>query len=160
MGCLSWVLWRKDTKRYWECIIAGFQEIIRRKISFVWQWQNYFCVDSLGLIFLVPGINLWMHPANKKWCYILTSSLIGWAHTQNNPFSTGVNIAICNHHFKHGADRSGLTRTRKWVYNCPYNMISEIHLNTLKQRQNGWHLADDIFKSIFIDENLSSPHTL
>ena len=30
-------------------------------------------------------IILCMHPANKRWCYIVTSSLIGWALTQNDP---------------------------------------------------------------------------
>ena len=37
------------------------------------------------------GIILWMHPANKRWRYIVTSSLIGWAHTQNDP-DTGIFI--------------------------------------------------------------------
>ena len=26
-----------------------------------------------------------MCPANERWCYIVTSSLIGWAHIQNDP---------------------------------------------------------------------------
>ena len=26
-----------------------------------------------------------MCPANQRWCYIVTSSLIGWAHRQNDP---------------------------------------------------------------------------
>ena len=34
---------------------------------------------------LPPGIISWMHPANKRRCYIVTSSLIGWAHSQNDP---------------------------------------------------------------------------
>ena len=29
-----------------------------------------------------------MHPANVRRRYIVTSSLIGWAHTQNNPWNT------------------------------------------------------------------------
>ena len=29
------------------------------------------------------GITLSMHPANERWRYIVTSSPIGWAHTQN-----------------------------------------------------------------------------
>ena len=32
---------------------------------------------------------MFMHPANERWCYIVTSSLIGWAHTQNDP-------CVCN----------------------------------------------------------------
>ena len=31
------------------------------------------------------GIILYMRPANERRRYILTSSLIGWAHTQNDP---------------------------------------------------------------------------
>ena len=30
-------------------------------------------------------IILWMRPANERWCYTATPSLIGWAHTQNDP---------------------------------------------------------------------------
>ena len=32
------------------------------------------------------GIILCMHPANEWRCYIVTSSLIGWAHMKNNPW--------------------------------------------------------------------------
>ena len=31
------------------------------------------------------GIILCVHPANERLCYIVTSSLIGLAHTQNDP---------------------------------------------------------------------------
>ena len=31
------------------------------------------------------GIILYMRPANERWCYIVTSSLIGWEHRQNDP---------------------------------------------------------------------------
>ena len=34
-------------------------------------------------IFNYPGITLWMRPANERRRYIVTSSLIGWAHIQN-----------------------------------------------------------------------------
>ena len=30
------------------------------------------------------GIILCMHPANERWCYSVTPSLIGWVHTQND----------------------------------------------------------------------------
>ena len=33
------------------------------------------------------GIILCMRPANERWCYNVTSSLIGWAHSQNYPWS-------------------------------------------------------------------------
>ena len=32
-----------------------------------------------------------MHPANKRSRYIVTYSLIGWAHTQNDPVNAGFN---------------------------------------------------------------------
>ena len=34
---------------------------------------------------LYGGIILYMHPTNERRRYIVTSSLIGWVHTQNNP---------------------------------------------------------------------------
>ena len=33
------------------------------------------------------GIILCMHPAKERWSYIVTSSLIGWVHTQIDPSS-------------------------------------------------------------------------
>ena len=33
-----------------------------------------------------PGIILCMGPANERWCYTVTPSLIGWAYTQNDPW--------------------------------------------------------------------------
>ena len=35
--------------------------------------------------YILPGIILWMCPANERWCYIVTLSLFGWVHTQNDP---------------------------------------------------------------------------
>ena len=32
------------------------------------------------------GIILCMHLANERWCYIVTSSFIGWVHTQHDPW--------------------------------------------------------------------------
>ena len=40
------------------------------------------------------GIILYMHPANERRCYIVTSSLIGWVHTQNDPCSVPRHCAI------------------------------------------------------------------
>ena len=36
-------------------------------------------------LYLSAGIILCMRPANERWRYSVTSSLIGWAHSQNDP---------------------------------------------------------------------------
>ena len=69
----------------------------------------------------VPGINLWMCPANDRRRYIVTSSLIGWAHTPNDP---------C----------------------CAYLWASTI--STLRPRQNGRYVTDNISKCIILNENV------
>ena len=33
-----------------------------------------------------PRDHLYLHPANERWCYIVTLSLIGWARIQNDPW--------------------------------------------------------------------------
>ena len=43
-----------------------------------------FCDSSVTFY---AGIILWMRSDNERRCYIVTSSLIGWAHTQNDPCS-------------------------------------------------------------------------
>ena len=37
-----------------------------------------------------------MRPANERWCYSVTPSLIGWAHTENDPclWEEGGNINL------------------------------------------------------------------
>ena len=42
-----------------------------------------------------PGINLCMRPANERWCYIVTWSLIGWAHTQNDLWTPHPHWWLC-----------------------------------------------------------------
>ena len=44
--------------------------------------KTYMCTHILYML-LKSGIILCMHSANERWRYIVTSSLIGWAHTQN-----------------------------------------------------------------------------
>ena len=51
------------------------QEISREQSS------NDYHMIVIGIVII-----LWMHPANEWWRYIVTSSLIGWAHSQNDPF--------------------------------------------------------------------------
>ena len=43
------------------------------------------------------GIVLCMHPANERRRYIVTSSLIGWAHTQNDPWCSVSDHSIVVH---------------------------------------------------------------
>ena len=40
--------------------------------------------DHLCVIFLKPGMILWMRPATERRRFIVTSSLIDWVHTQNH----------------------------------------------------------------------------
>ena len=48
------------------------------------QWRQRW---EIWLLLWHTGINLWMRPANERRRYIVTSSLIGWAHTRNDPWS-------------------------------------------------------------------------
>ena len=47
---------------------------------------NYIYTLTLTIEWMVSSdICNCMCPANERWCYNVTSSLIGWAHTQNDP---------------------------------------------------------------------------
>ena len=50
--------------------------------------------------------------------------------------------------------RSG---TRKWNLLMIFRCVSVTWLNTLRPRHNGRHFADDIFKCIFLNENVWTP---
>ena len=47
--------------------------------------QQWLCQSLASLDRCVSGIFLWIRPANEKWHYIVTSSLIVWVHTPNDP---------------------------------------------------------------------------
>ena len=65
---------------------------------------------------------LGMGAANERWRYNVTSSLIGWAHIQNDPCDTGL----------FGCDNTrntlgmGLTN-EKWRYNVTSSLIGWAH---------------------------------
>ena len=49
-------------------------------------WKFFTCIDGNQVnCKLVYRIIFWMRPANERRRYIVTSSLIGWAHAQNDP---------------------------------------------------------------------------
>ena len=54
-------------------------------IGFVFHVKILLHLQSLWIPVICSGIILFMCPANKRQCYIVMSSLIGWAHTQNDP---------------------------------------------------------------------------
>ena len=101
-----------------------------------------------------------MRPANERQRYIVTSSLIGWTHTQNDPCMSedifpwqqflvshvaGKSKSIAVHGMR-GGDQLG------WLsLGCGERYWD---INTLRPRQNVRHFPEDIFKCIFLNENV------
>ena len=52
-----------------------------------WHWETTINLNTLPFWQIWPysSIILCMCPANERWCYSVTPTLIGWAHTQNDP---------------------------------------------------------------------------
>ena len=70
-------------ERYYEIGIASY-----RRVTYTDVWRSHFslflkCRNKSRQSF--PGIILCVRPANERRRYIVTPSLIGWAHTQNDP---------------------------------------------------------------------------
>ena len=71
IGFYEYIILRKDIKAISRhCRIMG---------AFFTTWKQFF--------FLQSGIILWMRSTNERRCYIVTLSLIGWTHMQNDPFT-------------------------------------------------------------------------
>ena len=71
----------------------------------VFVFQMAWCQFSVRVITLpCPGIILCMRPANERQCYIVTSPLIGWAHTQNDPCMSRqtVSLGVCQGESREG----------------------------------------------------------
>ena len=97
----------------------------------LWDWQ---CI----------GIIQGMHSANERWRYIVTSSLIGWAHTQNHPWCSMsildkqktriINSSQCTYHpMRRFIIRCITTMDSKWP-------LSMFYAGTMLERQNHWLL--------------------
>ena len=60
-----------------------------KSVERVWDVSNplvFLCVVWSCPSCNVAGIILCMRPANARWCYIVKSPLIGWVHSQNDPW--------------------------------------------------------------------------
>ena len=60
--------------------------------------------DKVGILTTLMHINIFIHagiilcipPANERRCYNMTSPLIGWAHSQNDPWGCTLLILLCS----------------------------------------------------------------
>ena len=63
---------------------------------------HYNLFESSGSVSMhsSTGIILFMRPPNDRWCYIVTLSPAGWAHTQNDPWQHGRTHTASNSHLQ------------------------------------------------------------
>ena len=96
--CQYWLRYRLDA---W-CHKTSTWTNVDITISMV-QWQSpegSFTITHLKFHSNLPGANkltwiiLCMRPANERWRYNVTPSLIGWAHTQNDPWFNVEDVAL------------------------------------------------------------------
>ena len=130
--------------------VNNYQHLSLSSFEFLYFISNMICIFSrphflqwrllLQHGHYFSGIILCMCPANERRHYNVTSSLIGRAHTPNDPFF--FQNSHCRHHLAHLRGRA-LGR-----------LLWNQRLNTLRPKQNGRHFADDTFKPIFLNENI------
>ena len=72
------------------------------------------------------GIILCMHPANERLRYNVTSSLIGWAHEQDDPWAWTKRPTVCRPHFQ--------------MYRLEWILI-EIFNKVYPSRSNSWQVS-------------------
>ena len=74
----SWVSYRESCEYFGElCVMKRFDYIWYYMLNdFIQQWRRQ--------LIPLPGIILCMRPANNRRRYIIKSSLIAWAHAQND----------------------------------------------------------------------------
>ena len=61
-------------------VALGYNRVVPTVMASLWEftwWHNW----KMRYIMKTPGISLGMRPANERHHYIVTMSLIGWAHT-------------------------------------------------------------------------------
>ena len=108
-----------------------------------------------------PCRDHFVYPSNERWCYIVTSSLIGWAHKQNALVMLSLfletwkyvciwyNFSIMRWHRHLKTWWSKEPRHQLQLYLPWYpRMFCFQQLKSLRPYQIGWHFADNIFKCI------------
>ena len=88
------------------------------------------CVDLSCSHSIPPGISLRMRPVNERLRYIVTPSLIGWAHTQNDPCATRHPVAKPLLNTNTATSNTAAYRTFNHTHNAMVNSL----LNTRKAR--------------------------
>ena len=72
--------------------------VVQNKMTLKTAWPIHWCFElAIGTPYLpshrwATEIILCMRPANERWRYTVALSLIGWVHTQNDPWSYRVFI--------------------------------------------------------------------
>ena len=74
---------------------------------------HIFLTFSIHLYFSA-GIILCVRPANQRWRYIVTSSLIGWAHPQNDPYFRVSELALME----------------QWMLRCQWSNFQGLRVKT------------------------------
>ena len=73
---------------------------------------------------IIPGIILCMHPANERWHYTVTPSLIGWVQIQNDPWYTYIP-------FLQDFAKSFLFHHNPLLLSWPSSFIIKLYFNTM-----------------------------
>ena len=97
----EYCMWAR-IKRIWESLRYIFNPMCTELETDLWltllpliqsfplplllQFKSNISSHKLNIWVCISGIILCMHPANERWCYSVTPSLIGWAQTQNDPW--------------------------------------------------------------------------
>ena len=91
-----------------------------------------------------PGIILCMHQDSEKWCYNVTSSLIGWVHTQTDPWVSPMYMRVLHWNCDTLilSPMSAKTLCRTWLNKSHESTESYIEVEI------GHHIPNNIFKCI------------
>ena len=89
-----WSVFYEYFNRNWSCYKG-----------FLLYWCNIVVTFTLADFYILQnsekpwhsGIILCKHPAIERWRYTVTPSLIGWVHTQNNPWASCGNLHTSIH---------------------------------------------------------------
>ena len=86
---LTWMSWKNE--HWWDLSLTWVLHRLPLRarygiflVSSDTDFCTFHCYTVIDTRYL--GIILYMCPANERWCYIVTSSDIGWTHTQNDPW--------------------------------------------------------------------------
>ena len=127
------------SEEFFVGLISGKSALVYLMAWCLMATSHYLCQCCKNLWW--AGVILCMLPANEGWCYIVTVSLTGWAHTQNYPWIYQNTTLSHNHTTQCDAQTNIMTISLWQISHQSYTTILYTSINRQNKNMDNINLG-------------------